>query len=319
MNSLLNKKAVEFVSSLIYNIFRYVLLICVGYIVLFPILKIVFATFSLPEEFFAESTGMIPNNPTFSNFKSIDYFFPYKKLFGTTVQISVFCTILQLISCSLVGYGLGRYKFKGSGLVYAAVLFTVILPTQITLIPGYYNYRFFDIFGIGQLVGLFTGKPVTINLLNNFMAMYTPALFGVGIKSGIYIFLFRQYFASMPKDLEEAAKIDGCGPIKTFLRVMLPNIKPVIVTVALLSMIYYWNDSLVSGVMIIPQEGMTLMQGISDLKYHSVNSSFKESDAAQALVQRYTAMLVTIAPLTIMFISAQKFFVECMDRSGSKG
>ena len=319
MSTLLNKKTFAPVASLLYSLFRYALLICVSYVVLFPVIKMISTAFAMPEDVFSGASGTLPDNPTFQNFSRFKLFFPYKKLFSTTVQISVFSTILQLISCSLVGYGLGRYKFKGSGLVYAAVLFTVILPVQITLIPAYYGYRWFDFFGIGKLIGLFTGKAVTVNLLKDFMAVYTPALFGVGLRSGIYIFLFRQFFASMPKDLEEAAVIDGCGPFRTFLRVMIPNIKPVVVTVALLSVIYYWNDSLVTDMMILQEDGQTLMQGIAGLKKGVQNTGTKDSDLAQIICQQYAAMLASVAPLMIAFTVAQKFFVECMDRSGSKG
>ena len=123
----------------------------------------------------------------------------------------------------------------------------------------------------------------------------------------------------MPKDLEEAAVIDGCGPFRTFLRVMIPNIKPVVVTVALLSVIYYWNDSLVTDMMILQEDGQTLMQGIAGLKKGVQNTGTKDSDLAQIICQQYAAMLASVAPLMIAFTVAQKFFVECMDRSGSKG
>jgi multiple sugar transport system permease protein len=228
--------------------------------------------------------------------------------------------VLQLVSCSLVGYGLGRYKFKGSGLVFAAVLFTIILPTQVSSIPQFYNYRWFDLFGIGKIVGLFTGKPLTVNLLFHSMAMYTPALFAMGLKSGIFIFLFKQFFASMPKDLEEAAKLDGCGPFTTFLRVMIPNIKPVVVTTILLSVIYYWNDTLTSALMLRREEGMTLMIRLEQVyEQNGQGVSWSYNNIAEKTAEECAMIVAVVLPLILIFLIGQRYFVECMDRSGSKG
>ncbi len=317
INPLLGKKLLRTGGNLLYKIFRYVLLIGCCYVVLYPVIKMLFAALSDPYELMQGESGIIPNEPTFTNFKNMQKFFPYLKHLVPTVQIAGICTLLQLISCSLVGYGLGRYKFKGNTLVFVAAVFTFILPQQISLIPAYHNYRFFDLFGIGKLVGLFTGKDLTVNLLPKFFAMYIPAVFGVGLKSGIFIFLFKQYFESMPKDLEEAAKLDGCNPFTTFLRVMVPNIKPVFVSVALLSVIFYWNDTMVTDVMTGMDGKFTLMGQLQQVRILDFASS--QLSQARIIAERYAMMVSTVAPLMIIFIICQKFFVESMDRSGSKG
>jgi len=211
---------------------------------------------------------------------------------------------------------LGRYKFKGSNLVYAAVLFTIIMPIQTAQIPLTVYYRWFDFFSIGKIVGLFTGKDLTINLLNNLGCFLVPALFGVGLKAGIFIFLFRQFFAGMSKDLEEAAKLDGCSPFKIYWKVMLPNIIPVLVTVILLSTIYYWNDALVTGManLSIGRPLMVEVEGLISLRVGA-----DELSAMRLQVEYYSVLLLAVMPLVAVFIFCQKFFVECMDRSGSKG
>lgn len=317
INPLLVKKVGRTTGNLLYKIFRYILLIGCSYMVLYPVIQMVSAALTDPIELLQGNGGILPNNPTFINFKNMMQFFPYWKHLIPTVQIAGICTILQLISCSLVGYGLGRYKFKGNTLVFVAAIFTFLMPLQVALIPMYYNYRFFDFFGIGKLVGLITGKDLTVNLLPNFVGMYLPAAFGVGLNSGIFIFLFKQYFESMPKDLEEAAKLDGCGPFKTFLRVMVPNIKPVFVTVALLSVIYYWNDTMVSDMMVGSDGKFTLMSAIDQIR----NKDFASSQIgyARLIAERYAMLTTVVAPLMIIFAVCQKFFVESMDRSGSKG
>ena len=321
----LNKKMLAPSASFLYKLFRYALLIGISYVVLFPVIKMISSAFTSAYELYTEESGFLPSRATFENFKHAMFgekayykIFEYTK---NTAQLALISTALQLFSCSLVGYGLGRYKFKGNAIVYACVLFTIILPVQTVMIPLYHDYHWFDLFGIGKIIGLFTGETFSVNLLKNYMSFYVPALFAVGFNSGIYIFLFRQFFASMPRDLEEAAKIDGCSPLTIYLRIMLPNIKPVIVTVALLSVIYYWNDSLLAGVFVLKAEdGMPLMVALEEAvqrQSFAINSAGTNAITWQA--DRYAIILTSVTPLMIFFLIGQKFFVECMDRSGSKG
>lgn len=321
----LNKKIVEHSASFLYKVFRYALLIGISYVVLFPVIKMISSAFTPAQELYTEESGFLPSRATFENFKNSMFgekaYFNFARYTKNTAMLALISTVLQLFSCSLVGYGLGRYKFKGNGIVYACVLFTIILPVQTSIIPLFYEYRWFDFFGIGKIIGLFTGETFTVSILKNYMAFYVPALFGVGLNSGIYIFLFRQFFASMPRDLEEAARIDGCNPVTIYLRIMVPNIKPVVVTVALLSVIYYWNDSLLTGVFVLPNDNAeTLMVALKELvSSGSKGLGYSQLDTMRRQAEQYAIILTTITPLMIFFLIGQKFFVECMDRSGSKG
>lgn len=314
--TLINKSMFTPLGNLLYKLFRYLLLLGISYVALFPIIKMISASLSTPEDYFNNSTAFLPVGPTFDNFKNSQSYFPVLKPMRVTLTITVLCTIVSVFICSLVGYGLGRYKFKGSNIVYAAVLFTIIMPIQTAQIPLVYNYRWFDFFGIGQIVGLFTGKPLTVNLLTNLGSVLVPALFGVGLNAGIFIFLFRQFFAGMSKDLEEAAKLDGCNPFMIYWRVMLPNIIPVLVTVLLLSTIYYWNDSLVTGMLNLDM-GNTLMVSVQQMISNHVGAT--ELSWIRMKVEYFSILLLSVLPLVAVFIFCQKFFVECMDRSGSKG
>lgn len=319
----LNKKIIESSASFLYKVFRYALLIGISYVVLFPVIKMISSAFTPAQELYTEESGFLPSRATFENFVNAMFskkaYFDFFKYTKNTATLALLSTALQLFSCSLVGYGLGRYKFKGNALVYACVLFTIILPVQTSIIPLFYEYRWFDFFGIGKIIGLFSGETFTVSILKNYLAFYVPALFGVGLNSGMYIFLFRQFFASMPRDLEEAARIDGCNPISIYLRIMVPNIKPVVVTVALLSVIYYWNDSLLSGVFVLPDDNArTLMVALKELT-GNYGLGHSQLDTMRMQAERYAIILTTITPLMVFFLIGQKFFVECMDRSGSKG
>ena len=302
--------------NLAYNLFRYALLAGVSYLAIFPIIKMLSASLTEAETYYNNGSNFIPPVATFQNFvHSMQYFkfFNYAKVTGL---ITITCTICSVIVCSLIGYGIGRYKFKGRNLVYACVLFTVIMPIQTAQLPLTYYYRWFDLFGIGKIIGLFTGEAFTINILNSLARFILPAILGVGLRGGIFIFLFQSFFANMPKDLEEAAKIDGCSPFKIYWKVMIPNITPVLVTVALLSIIYYWNDSLIVDMAKLNM-GPALMPQIESLTELNIGAS--SMDQMQLKVEYYAIMFTSVLPLIIVFMFGQKFFVECMDRSGSKG
>ena len=314
--TLLNKNILNPLTSFGYNIFRYLLLLGVSYVAIFPIIKMVSAALTTAEDYYAGASEYIPPVPTFQNFVNVQSYFHFVDCIKVTLIVTISCTLVSVFICSLAGYGLGRYKFKGSNVVYAAVLFTIIMPIQTAQIPLTYYYRWFDFFSIGKLVGLFTGTDLTVNLLPNLGRLLVPALFGVGLKAGIFIFLFRQFFAGMPKDLEEAAKLDGCSPFKIYWKVMIPNIIPVLVTVLLLSVIYYWNDTLVTGMSNLKM-GSTLMLEVE--KLITLRQGSDEISAMTMQVEYYSILFLSVLPLVVAFIFGQKFFVECMDRSGSKG
>lgn len=315
-STLLSKGVTEKVIAFLYNIFRYLLLLGVSYVAIYPIITIISTAFTEAEAYYNRGAGIIPDVATFENFKNSQIYFDYFKHAKVTALITITSTVCSVFVCSIIGYGLGRYNFKGRNLVYAAVLFTVIMPIQTAQIPQIYYLRWFDFFSIGQLVGLFTGEPLTINLLSNLGRFVVPALFGVGLKAGIFIFLFQSFFAGMPKDLEEAAKLDGCNPFKIYWKVMLPNIIPVLVTVTLLALIYYWNDALVAGMAKLDM-GTPLMVEIE--KLISLNVGAEELTAMRRKVEYFSILLTAVLPLIVVFIFGQRFFVECMDRSGSKG
>ena len=304
------------IGNLLYKLFRYALLLGVSYVAIFPIIKMASSAMTEAETYYNGGTNFIPVVATFENFVNSQRYFPFFDRAKLTALIALSCTACSVVVCSLIGYGLGRYKFKGRNLVYACVLFTIIMPIQTAQLPLVYYYRWFDIFGIGQIIGLFTGEAFTINILNSLARFIVPALCGVGLRAGIFIFLFQSFFAGMPKDLEEAAKIDGCSPFKIYWKVMIPNIIPVVVTVILLSLIYYWNDSLIVDMAKLNM-GTTLMPQVERLVEDNVGRS--DLTLLRRQVEFYSILLTSVLPLVVVFIFGQKFFVECMDRSGSKG
>src|SRR5690606_31835267 len=117
-------------------------------------------------------------------------------------------------------------------------IFTILVPPQTIMLPTYLQFRNFDFFGIASLFG---GQP--LNLIDTYAPFYISALFGMGLKTGLYVYIFRQFFRGIPKDIEEAALVDGAGVFTTFVRIILPSAVPALITVMLFSFVWQWNDS----------------------------------------------------------------------------
>lgn len=312
------KKCMSLAMSWCYQLFRYLVLLGISYVVLYPVLSLLLTSITLPTDLFLNNHVWIPKNPTFTNFTDTLKYFRYTQHAWISAQIAIVGTVLTLVSCSLVGYGLARYRFKGNMFIFMCVILTIIVPTQTAVIPTYVYYQQFDFLGIGTIIGWFTGKPLTVNLLDTMWVYYFPATFASGLNSGLFIFLFRQFFRNMPRELEDAGRVDGCNPLSVYIRIILPNTKPVFVTVALLSCIFYWNDTLLSGRYSGVEENFPILHYIQSITDVMIMRGFGITPE-EMLVQKNVMILLAIMPLILVFLFCQKFFIECMDRSGVKG
>ena len=202
--------------------------------------------------------------------------------------------LLQTAVAAVVGYGFARFKFRGNRLLFAAVILMLIVPPQTILVPLFVRFK------------LFLGF---INLIDTPWPTFIMAATGTGFKAGLYIFLSRQFFMNMPKELNEAAAIDGCGVYQTFFRIMLPSARSILTTVFLLSFSWQWTDTLYNGLFF--QDTAILSNVINRV-------GIGESMAVSGNLQNVAAILA-IAPLAILYIFAQRSFVESIDNAGIVG
>jgi len=234
-----------------------------------------------------------------------------------TLMVTVFTTLGLLVSCSLAGYGFARFEFREKKLVFIFVILMIIVPPQTIMIPSFINFINFDFLGIMRLthwLGL-TENP-SVSLLRNVWVFILPSIFAMGIRAGLFIFIFRQFFTNLPKELEEAARIDGCGAIKTYFRVIVPLTGPAFITVMLFSLVWHWNDSYVSGLLL---DGQT-MAG-------QLNRLFSTFTANIAHVYNMMEMrgglaagsLLMISPMLVLYIFLQRYFTESIERAGIVG
>lgn len=295
-------------------LFRTVFIIGLCYLFLFPIFYVITTAFQPPEAANDPTVVFIPKQFSINSIKVVWKIIDYAKSLGLTLQISIFSTLGSLISCSLVGYGLARFKFKEKSLIIALVLLTVVVPAPAILSSTYLNYCFFDFGGILRIFGQ------SINLINTPLTFILPSLFASGLRSGLFTFIFYQFFKGMPKDLEEAAYIDGCGFFKTYIRVMLPLAGSAFITVLLFSFIWHWND-VYSATMYFNQGIRPIMVRLNELDSLLANSDSIASGLSSYEMRSYVqsgALLASMPPL-VLFCFTQKFFTESIERTGIVG
>ncbi|WP_422656899.1 carbohydrate ABC transporter permease [Paenibacillus sp. EC2-1] len=287
---------------------RAILIIGLCFVIIYPLFFKISIAFKDRVDMLDPTVLWLPKHFTLENFKFAANTLHYADTFFNSLLISVMTTVLQVISCSLAAFGFARLKFKGSGILFALAVFTIIVPSQTLMIPTYLNYRFFDLAG---LISLFTGGN-GVNLLDSYWPFILQSALGMGIKSGLFIFIFRQFFRGIPKELEEAAYMDGCGILQTFYRVMLPNAITAIVTVSLFSFVWMWNDNYYVSLL------LTRIKVLSTM-LPTMWTATQFEDGLYAYMIKNTGELLFIAPIIVLFVILQRYFVESVERTGIVG
>ena len=308
------------VSSAAWAVFRGAFLIGVSFIILYPLIYMLSISFRTAADMADPSVVWIPKHLSLEAMKDSFSAMDYPRALWNTVRLGLFSSLLQVMSCAVVGYGFARFEFKFKRLLFALVLFTIIVPSSVVYVPTYLSYKSFDLFGLGSLIGLFTGKPLTVNLLNTGWTLYSPAFCGVGIRSGLFIYIFRQFYRGLPRELEDAAYIDGCGFVKTFLRVIMPNAGPAFLTVFLFSVVWYWNDYYFTTMYFTNVRTVsTALATLGSLLGTREGSGAFLNDEYLISTRMQAGCLLSIAPLLIMYVALQRYFTEGIERTGLVG
>lgn len=301
----------------IFKTCRAIMLFGLCFLILQPLLNKISISLMTERDLYDATVINIPRNLTTENYTLTSSLMNYFKSLGSTLWVSLVIALAQVSSTTLVGYGFARYKFPGKNLLFGAVILSIVIPPQTILTALYLNFRYFDVLGI---IKAFGGKP--LNLLNSISPYLMISLGAMGLKNGLYIFMLRQYFRGIPKELEEAAYVDGCGKLKTFFVIMLPDAKPMLTSIFLFSYVWQWTDTFYSslflhkfGLLAIGVGGLGdgLVQYIADI---SARTQIPSTAYQQAIIS--TGTLMIIAPLLIIYLVAQKGFVESLAQAGIK-
>jgi len=208
-----------------------------------------------------------------------------------TVIVTVPSAIFQVFSCAVAGYAFGRLDFPFKRFFFVMLILVFVVPPQAQIIPLIWTYR-----GLG--------------ILNTPLVFYGPAFFGHGVRGSLFVFVFMQFFRKLPKDLEEAAMVDGVNPLMIFLKVMMPLAKPAFMVVFLFSIVYHWTESLLSSTLYshFPTMSVRIMLVMDPTAQMGVHVGMRT-------VQMATGVIM-MAPILILYFFTQRTFTESIERTG---
>ncbi len=302
-----------------------VLILGLCFTILYPILSLVPVVFSSVEDLGNPNVIWIPQEFSTVSFKMATRLVMPQGIMSMlkSVLYAAFIMVLQVFFSAMVGYSLARVNFWGRGVVFGMVILVFLLPRQSLLLAQYISFVHFDVLGI---MDLFTAAG-EINLINNPIVLVLLAVFGFGVNQSLFIFLFSQFFKNIPKELEEASLIDGCGFYKTYFRIMLPNAIPIISTVGILSFVWNYGDTYYTNYFNPNGEYMSTLLSST---FVSANKEFilnaltnwydvpVTSDMAFDAVKQ-AGVLIFLIPLLIVYLIGQRRLVENMENSGLVG
>ncbi len=283
----------------------YALLICIGFVYLYPMLYMISTSFMSRDDLLDTSVKWLPSSLYMQNFIDAAKSMNFWSAFGKGILIAGLPTICNVFIDMVIGYGFARYDFKGKKLMMGLLIFSYILPSQVTMIPTYVLFN-------------------KVGIQGTLLTFILPALFGNGLNAPIFILIFYQFFRQIPKVLMEAAAIDGAGHFRAFFKIAIPSAIPAIVTVVLFSFVWYWNESYLTELYV---QGLATKSNWVNLvvQLKNFDASFETrasvGDTATSLNEsvRMAATTLTILPLLIMYLILQKQFVESIDRAGITG
>ena len=300
-----------FLKTLAWAIFRYVLLVGIAYVVLYPFIAKIAGSFMSKEDFLDVTVKLIPKYPTLDTYKAIITENRYFEALWNTTVISLLCAIVQMVSCMVIGYGLAKFKFKGNTLLFFCVIFTMVVPHQALKLALFVEFRYFDFFGLFGLLGL---EP--IKLIGTYWPMVLLSVGGLAFKNGLYIFLLRQFYRGVPDELEEAAYVDGSGVFKTFIRIIVPLSVPMLITVFIFAFSWQWTDDFYTY--FFSKTDVLYMPDIVNVPASLGANGFASAHVYSSAITNTCALLI-ILPLLIMYCFCQKYIVQGIERSGIVG
>lgn len=288
--------------GLIFTTVLYALLIAIGFVYLYPLLFMFVTSIKSPTDLLNPLVQWVPTEFYTGNYVKAFRVLNYPNALMASILISAVPSLLQTFVAALIGYGLARYHFWGKRLVLLLILATFIIPPQNTVIPQMLTYR-------------------DLGLLGNPLALILPAAFGQGYRSAIFILVFYQTFLSLPRVLEEAARIDGASDLRIFLTIAVPSALPAFVVSFIFSVVWYWNETFLTsiflegGVQTLPMQLSRFVQAYENLYPPGAVNIFDRINEAVKM----SGTFLNILPLLVMYFILQKWFVESVERTGIAG
>jgi len=289
--------------GIVFKIGVYFLLTLIGFVYLYPLFYMVTYSFMNTEDLINPLITYIPSGLFWDNFERAASVMDYINTLWKTVLASFVPAVVQTVSAAVIGYGFARFRIPGKSILFALVLATFIIPPQITMIPQFLMFK-------------------DLGLIGSLFSYVFPAALGQGLKSGLFILIFYQFFRSIPKALEEAAQIDGAGAYRIFAFICVPMAVPAIIISFLFSMVWYWNETLLAA-LYLGKELTTLPLELQNfaVTYQKMFPVDPNAQTGRSLNEaiNMAGTFMNIIPLLIVYFLMQRWFVESIERSGITG
>lgn len=285
----------------------YLLLLGLSFVFLYPFLYMISKSLMTNDDLNNFMVVWLPRSLHFQNYATAAKLMNFARGFGNSLFVTLIATAGQLLSCSMAGYGLARFRFPGRTACFFVVILAMIIPTQTIIVPLYLLYA-------------------KLGWLNTFLPLIVPAFLGYGLKGALFIFIFRQFYSGLPKELEEASQIDGCGFLRTYGYIVFPVARSAFMVVLVLALVWHWADYFEPSIFVSKADLQLLSSGLNNISNALTLASdtletvydINDNNALNnAVVMAGTFM--TVAPMIVMFAFLQKKFIQGVERTGLTG
>jgi multiple sugar transport system permease protein len=307
----LGYKAKKKISFILSRIFLYFVLIEMAYLFILPFIYIFTTALMSSADYLDPTVQYIPTGIEWENFKkafeglnylTIDEDLGFVSTFFNSLGTSLISAVLQTVSCAIIGYSIGRYKYKGRNLVFFFIVLVLLIPPQTTILASY-------------------GMWANLSMVNTWAPIILPCLFGLGLRGALFVLIYMYFFQRVPDVIDDAARIDGAGAIRIFATIMLPLVKSAIAIIFIFSFVWHWNDNYESPMYMYMEKCQTLQPRLQNLQsYYSnmqtamgVTSEYEKALSEPVL---FAGCLMVMLPVLIVYILGQKQLAAGIERIG---
>lgn len=299
------------VKKIMVRLFMYLLIIGLAFVFLYPFIYMLTTSVMSNSDLNSSSVHWIPTAFKFENYGIALQIMNGTRYAVNSFIVTIVATFGHIMACSFIGYGFARFNFPLKKVLFACVILAFIIPTQTLMIPTHMTYS-------------------RLGLLDTYVPLLLPTFFGFGLKGALYVFLFRQFYLTVPRSLEEAARIDGCGFLKTYWKIVFPLAQSTLVVAMVLSVVWHWNDFYEPGLYIrtggksfLPPRLGTIITAANALPevQEEMMRNFGLDGGEDTLNNAVIMAGATVisAPVLIFFAFAQRKFMQGIERSGITG
>lgn len=286
------------------TVFKYLFIIDVGFVFFTPFLYLLITSLKSPADLVNSSVVWIPKSFYLDNFRVAAAGLRYWDGLRNSLLVTFLSLAGHLISCSITGYALAKYKNRLTKTLTVFVILSIIVPVQVTIMPQYIVFA-------------------KLHWINTFLPIIVPSFLGFGLRGGLFIFIFRQFYTGVPAEVEEAAKVDGCSAFRTFRSIIVPLSSPPALVCTILSIVWHWNDSYLVSTFITDVNLTTVVGRLPQLyELLSAHSTSLETMQLKLIYNEAVVMaatLLVVLPVLVIYFILQRKFMEGVERSGIVG